>query len=475
MNHIDEHTIEMYVLGSELVTERRGEIEAHFKECHGCRTLAKQIEEFYKKAEEELEEVIPERARSKALVRSRSDLPTMQEPYGFPAHYPPITTLAKVFYFIRKHPVTTVTTGFVAIAALGWFLNDAIRNFSSNEAIIDRNPAYSHLNTDAAAIEIYNKDNQLLYGLPSKGIYKLAQMDYAILKQNVVIADLDNNNNNEVITILPVGDKRDIITPLSIFSYEGKLVREIFFEENIQFRTTKYDSKLAAQNLLCADFTGNGKAEMIVTANSGRSPNIVYRLSNEGVILGRYFHFGNCKIRSINLGLKRNIVLFGQNDVGEPESLSYGIIIVLDPTKLDDKSEGSDSRGFGLPVSDAEEYVIRFPLSDMNYVWNTQAIAGNLKETEFNKQKTITVWVGGIFGPGGLGTGDDPAFEYIFDDQFKILEVKYHSQTVRVRKLYNSQGKLNAPMDTEYLKNLKNGVRYWDGKEWQKEPTKVKH
>ncbi len=47
MQHIDEHIIELYVLGSELVEERRDEIERHFAECHGCRALADQIQAFY--------------------------------------------------------------------------------------------------------------------------------------------------------------------------------------------------------------------------------------------------------------------------------------------------------------------------------------------------------------------------------------------------------------------------------------------
>ncbi len=47
MNHIDEETLELYVLESEEISTRRAEIEAHLRECAGCDALRKEIEEFY--------------------------------------------------------------------------------------------------------------------------------------------------------------------------------------------------------------------------------------------------------------------------------------------------------------------------------------------------------------------------------------------------------------------------------------------
>jgi hypothetical protein len=475
MNHIDEHTIEMYVLGSELVTERRGEIEAHFKECHGCRTLAEQMEEFYQKAEEGLEEVNLERAKSKALVRLRAGLPTMQEPYGFPAHYQPNTPLAKVFYFIRRHPVVVGASGFAMIAAVGWFLNDFIKSDSKENIITDKNPSYAHLNTNSAIIEIYNQENQLLWGLPSKFIYQLTPKEFEKTGQKVVITDIDRDRKNDILTILPLGDKSESTVPLTIFSSEGKLIREISFNENIQFYSTKYDGRLSCQSFICDNFDKSGRKEIFVVTNSGRSPNIINRLSNDGTILGQYFHFGTGNIQSVQIGQDRKIVFLGQNDVGEPDSLSYAVMCVLDPIKIIGKTEASESRGFSLPLSSAEMYVIRFPLSDMNIIWNTHAYVHNLKESEINNKNTYTLWVGGTYGASGLGTGGNPTFEYIFDENFKIIDVKYDSETLRLRQEYMNQGKLHGTFDHAYIEHLKNGVRYWDGKEWQKEPTTVKH
>lgn len=97
-------------------------------------------------------------------------------------------------------------------------------------------------------------------------------------------------------------------------------------------------------------------------------------------------------MQSIYVGQERKLVLFGQNDTDEPNSLSYGEMIVLDPTKLPGKSEASESRGFGLPVAEAELYVIRFPLSEMNIVWKTHANADR-KTLSFISFKNLIIFM----------------------------------------------------------------------------------
>lgn len=474
MHHIDEHIIELYILGSDLVKEQVDEIETHLKECHGCRTLAGQMEAFYKQAEgflqTSLNAVEGNLQQSKALVRVNKAVEQYYEPFGVLVPYRPTTFVGKLAYFTRLHPVVTGVGSFTTLAAMvGAIL------IGTSDLFTDKNPSYAHLSPESAIIEIYNKENQLLWGLPSKSIYRLTLQQYERMEANVVITDIDGDRKNDVLTILPLSNKSEPTVPLSIYSSEGKFIREISFNENIQFRGTKYDGRLACDNFLCDDFQGNGKKEIFAGTNNGRSPNIINRLSGDGRILGQYFHFGNGKVQSVQMGQERKIVFLGQNDVGEPDSLSYAVMCVLDPLKIIGKTEASESRGFGMPVSNAEMFVIRFPLSDMNILWSTHGYINNLKETVTDKRKTYTLWVGGIFGSDGLGGGNNPVFEYILNEKMEIIEVKYDSQTLRLRQEYMKQGKLHGTFDQAYLENLKNGVRYWNGKEWQKEPTMVKH
>ena len=70
MQHVDEHTLEQYTLGGKLGRTQAREIEAHLKECEGCRSHAKQISDFYERAEGILQQQADaEPARSAALVR----------------------------------------------------------------------------------------------------------------------------------------------------------------------------------------------------------------------------------------------------------------------------------------------------------------------------------------------------------------------------------------------------------------------
>ncbi|MDI6803589.1 MAG: hypothetical protein QME58_07055 [Bacteroidota bacterium] len=74
---------------------------------------------------------------------------------------------------------------------------------------------------------------------PSKSIYKLTPKEFERSEHRIVIADVDGDKKNDVLTIFPLGEKSESTIPLTIFSSEGKLIKEISFNENIQFRETK--------------------------------------------------------------------------------------------------------------------------------------------------------------------------------------------------------------------------------------------
>ncbi len=464
MKHLDEHTIELYILGSDLVKEQTGEIEAHLKECHGCRSLAERMKVFYEKAENELE--ASERLSSepgKAIVKRQAELDFTSETFTFPVRPSGNKYMARFLYFVYRHPIPAAIGGFISVAAVATAMLFGIKDF-----IKDANPAYPHLNVSSATIEIYNKDNQLLWNIPSKSIFQISEQEYANKISNIRIVDLDGDNMNEVITALQVGKNVGDLFPLTYFSSQGEIIKEVLFREQVYFNGSKYSDNFNARNLICENI--NGEQEIFTIVDNLRSPNIVYRLSSKGVILGQYFHFGHGNISSIHIAGRKVITFFGQNDVGDPDSLSYAVICILDPLKITEKKQASDSRGFGLPISLAELFIIRLPLSDMNYLWGTPCHSYCLNETFTNGIKTFNIGTKGFYN-----TAQDPKFEYVFSDDLKILEVKYDNTTLRIRNQFIAQNKLKGTFDKLYLENLKNGVRYWNGREWQKVWTRVEH
>ncbi len=113
--------------------------------------------------------------------------------------------------------------------------------------------------------------------------------------------------------------------------------------------------------------------EIIVGTNNGRSPNVIFRLDNQTNILGSYAHYGD--VKNILLQLtdgKKKLFVFGQNDLGEMDSLSFPVLALIDPEKIIGRSESNCTPGFDLPPSPAELSYVRFPLSDMNYLLKVQ-------------------------------------------------------------------------------------------------------
>jgi hypothetical protein len=161
--------------------------------------------------------------------------------------------------------------------------------------------------------------------------------------------------------------------------------------------------------------------------------------------------------------------LGGQNNLNEDNSLSFANLIAIDPEKINGKTESSCTPGFGLETSKAEQYYIKFPLTDLSYIWKSIGCLQRMSTSQFNNNPSYDLWVMGSYD------GDNPAFEYIMSNKMKVVDVKYSSNTLRLRQQLIDGGKIKGTFDDAYLNNLKNGVRYWDGKSWQKEPTMVKH
>jgi hypothetical protein len=146
--------------------------------------------------------------------------------------------------------------------------------------------------------------------------------------------------------------------------------------------------------------------------------------------------------------------------------------MVLDPSKITARTEASESRGFGYPLSSAEEYVIRFPLSDMNQVLNTAGSVTNVSAIDFDGHPALVVSVVGSY------TSDSahfqlPQFEYILSTEMKVIGVKYESETVRFRNELIGKGRMKKQIDQAYLDDLKRRVLYWNGRTWQNEVTMI--
>ncbi|MBA4312788.1 MAG: hypothetical protein C0417_09180 [Chlorobiaceae bacterium] len=469
MHHIDEHTLELYALKADEIADRVNEIEEHLRKCHGCRALVEEMRGYYSDLDEELkQQPAVEISAEKALIRQRNHIKPYYAQFAPPVHYRPNTPLAKIYYFVRRHPVVTMASGFMMIAAFGWLFNDAIRSFTNEKKITDTNPASYYLNNSTGFLEIKNKENQKLWELASNKIdaFSKRQVETRIL--STVVTDLNDDGMNEILTVLPPPQdellKRNY---LRIYSSDQKLLREIPFGRPINYRDREYQNDFTSDGVFVADFN-SGEKEIFVLTKNIRSPSIVTRLDKNGNMLGEYWHFGFimdlCALDVNNDG-KKDLVLFGVNDVSDTNHQEFPMITVLDPKKIVDKIESQCSPGFGLTRSEAEFFYIRFPRSDMDdLLYLTPSPLG----ISFVDEKSIRFTT--------ISQIDEKHkfnFDYLFSHDLKPLWVKSNNQTDQIHYDLVQQGKLKGKIDQAYLDNLKKGIRYWDGKVWRKEWTRV--
>jgi hypothetical protein len=469
MQHFTEHTIELYVLGAETGDSRWRDVEAHLKECHGCRQLAEEIRAFYLKADAGFTgSAHPANKSGRAL----SPVPRRMVPFTdetlVPGFYRPATPGEWFRWAVRQHPVMTAAGGIGTLAVCAMLALLILRN-----DLRAPEPAYAHLDPERATIDIYNLENRVLWNIPCNSIYHIGPETYNLLASRVIVTDMNGDGHHEVITSLPVGDGESTWNPATIFRSDGSIRTTISLNEKVRYAGTEYASIVSVRDLACDKFSSSASKEIIITSDNGRSPNLISRFSADGMKLGEYFHFGDVRTAAVDLpGFPyRHLAVFGQNDTGDPDSLSYGVLIILDPSRLTGSAQAGESPGFGLPYTHAEREIVRFPQSDMDAVLHAQSHVGNIHTIMFDDKPAISVFVHGSVSPVTDVPGTLPIFEYILSPDMKVLAVKYDSATLIFRNELVRRGKLTGTFDAAYLEDLKNRVRYWNGHSWQGQPV----
>src|SRR5208283_1247134 len=130
MTHIDEHTLELFVLGAKEVQRRRKTIEAHLKKCEGCRTLVRTMTEFYANADayRKSQPQSQPQTDSQALIRIPTAIEPTYDPYysTFKTPVPvrvPRTFLQHISSYANQNPVKSVIGSFALLIGLALIFN----------------------------------------------------------------------------------------------------------------------------------------------------------------------------------------------------------------------------------------------------------------------------------------------------------------------------------------------------------------
>ena len=466
MRHIEEHTLELYVLGAASVADRRPEIAAHLKACEGCRALVERIGDFYRSADAELA-ATPEVAPPvySALARRPYEIEPFPEFVSPSTEIYPLTRVDRVRYLIRRHPIASAAGAFCFSACLFLALYLGMPSGAK-----DLNPATPHCNTATGQVEILNKDNDVLWHFPAEGLS--VYLDYKHDKglNYLVIDDIDHDGRNEVLTTFPFpGDSGGQARRLRVLRDLGTTIAQIYFMFPYKYSDRTYSYDFSPGAILTGDFSGTGTREILIASrNTARSPFVMSRSSASASEIGQYWHFGDLSgMYPTEYHGRPAVILLGMNDVDdESPGGIFPAMVLLDPAKVLGKGRSTTSPGFDFPPTDAELLYVRFPVPSINRVMGRGMIARYLRVADDHTLEISLV----SDTPDG-----NPMFDYIFSKDFQCLDVKSTNRTDALYAGQVKEGKLRGTIDRAYRDSLRNAVMYWDGHAWTKDPVMVHH
>ncbi|MFI5251177.1 MAG: hypothetical protein ACHQQQ_01990 [Bacteroidota bacterium] len=464
MNHIDEHTLELFILRAEAVEGQRAEIEAHLAACRGCKDLADEIAAFHTELKDELTKPrIPVTRAERAIARRNENLAPFHDLYGVPMPYLPQTRVQKFTRFVFRHPITSGAGVLGLAAGLALLINVATK--------LDRNPAYVFMNPANGMFEVMNHENGPLWQRPLPQFADDKRLEDVMGNRCYAVTDREGNGVNEILTTLMLGGEPPVPQKgVNIFDGAGNLIKNIPFQEYPSFRGTRYNipNEITGQALIVDTVQNNKLNEIYISVSSGRSPNVLLRMDKNGNVLGEYWHFGNFQAMyscDINNDGNNEIILCGLNDVDDEKKPSMPVIAVVNPKKLVGEQESSCSRGFGDSASTAEIMYIRLPQSELTPIFKQNTVVQYMRQSDSIIQFTCGVENDNVHYD----------FEYTFTPDLRPLKVKSTSWTTTMYNKLFKEGKIPHLIDQAYLDNLKNSIRYWDGKNWRKERTEIQH
>lgn len=378
---------------------------------------------------------------SQALIRPHTEIEPTDDPYysTFKTPVPvrvPRTFLQHVSSYAKQNPIKSVIGSFALIVGLA-----LIFNFTLKTIFKDTNPAYTIMNVPHTALEVYNKEDEMLWQLPHPDIKDLAKSEEARRIHHTCVADLNGDGRNEIITTFPIFSELNGGTKtLRVYDSDKDILFQRQFKNiKVNFRPNHYESDYFFEGVLVDSFGVHNKKEIFSGVDNGRSPWFLVRFDAVGNTLGRYWHFGQMTSRSdveLDSTKRKQILLCGVNQVQEVEKEQFAVVEIVDPERIVGDAEATATRGFGFHASDAEVFYIRFSESDMEVALGLDPVAPVLISSVNEPQIRVVI--------SRTSSNELPiGFEYIFSKDMSAEDVKYESPDVGIHTLLKKKGKVS--------------------------------
>ncbi len=459
--HLDERTIELYVIQSELLKTRRGEVEQHLKRCPGCSALQNEISEYYAEVDR-LQEAQAENATHALYMPDRGIRPRGYEVQGPLVSQKP--GLPRRFILaVRRSPVRW-TMGFAVIVAAMVFLIPRLTRH-------DTNPSYARGKEEF--LVVYSKQGDELWRKHIAAGYDLSSGPRWITshqEQALTTFDVDGDGRNEVLAIfgwMSHSTEVPLQNAIVCFNPDGTERWRYEVHRHIVIGGVSYADDYRVYSMVVGDFERNGNPTVVISVSQNPwFPNILIRLNaKDGSFAGEYWHPGVVPYferKDLDGDGIEELLFAGQNN-----RLGRACLVVLDPRKI--RGYAPTPKEF-IPQNVAqgtEKYYLIFPPTDLDQQW--------LDVT--NQATDLTVRADGLFEVVVLELLQDyrPEVYCYLDSTMTCVRVRGSDHFTAAHRKLEKEGKLKRPLNDAFYEGLRHQVMYWNGDRFVTTPTMVRN
>lgn len=452
MTHVDQHTLELYVLSASEVRQERAEIERHLAACPGCAALLHDIEEYHAEVEEMRQRRIGDKRYALTLRNVVARMPQFAVDRGR------LRLPARVVVYLVRHPATTLVSLACLVAALLVFL-------TPRTAVKDANPAYARAKEEFLVVynangdELWRKHIGPGYDMKALGVTAHGEMPDQYLKT----LDVDGDGSREVITTSGVAGELDSnAAKVLCFRANGSELWKFTQHGEMTFGDRVFDARHVTREFIAGTLGHSRRPNVwVLSVILWYYPVCLTQLSGkDGSITGRYWHSGVIMAfdhYDLDGDGPEEIFMGGQNNGYNLASLA-----VVDPDVVEGRSPAPPSHSpLGVPPGREKVYIL-LPRSDVGAfaVESSARVVG----VSFPSPRHLMVTVN-----EDLGSHAVPML-FHFDSTMACTSVEGEAKFVEAHRKLEKERKLKRKLNAEYYEDLRRGVMYWNGREFLKIP-----
>lgn len=330
----------------------------------------------------------------------------------------------------------------------------------------DTNPAEVYYNRGDHRLYVRNKNGNPLWSKSITSSDKSSFHPYFNHQQHGVVVDIDGDGENEVI-LGNAGHAANISDYLICYNADQTVRWKTRIGSPVLTSENDYRSIMYATASMILD-TVDAAERLFLSTLSDFYPSFLYTFDLHGNISNRYYHHG----------LLAQLTLVASDFAGERYLIACGYhngferpcLIVFSPDSVFGCSPEEETHRLIDPnhIKGSEIYYITFPRSILSYLYNSPGVS--LCHVNDINEKQLLIGVQQFYASDPVYTG----YIYIAFNRY------FHATTMRTNDLFDNyyaraltEGKIYRPMDEEYRKEYLSGIRYWNGNEFQAEPTKI--